>query len=800
MNINKKNQIYFIRKIGSIKEYKLENGLKILLINDPSQESITINITYLVGSRHEGGNEAGMAHLLEHMLFKGSLNFKDIKGSLHDKGAFYNASTWFDRTNYYETLSANIENLKFALHLEADRMINSFISQKDLDIEMSVVRNEFEIGENDTINVLHDQIMSAAFRWHNYGKATIGNKSSIEHITANDLRKFYKHYYQPDNAVLILNGNLKEKYSLELVEKYFGKINKPKRILNKIYNEEPIQEGTRNIIISRSGDVATAAIAYHIPSGCNSDFATIKIIIDLLTNEPNGVLYKNLIKNKKATEIYGIAYALYDPSVLMILAQAINPLKVNTLKTKLISEIKNFDNYISEEHVKKSKLRLIKNIKLTEANSKKFTLCLSDFIGQGDYRLFFLIKDFLKKTKLNDVIRVAKKYLIISNMTSGVFIPKQNLKRANIPTKKNLEKTFKNYSNSEKLIKGKSFESTPENIDKNTRNIYLLNNIKLALLIKHTRANIVNAKFNFRFSNEHSLYKYVEENSFLPEFLMRGTKKKTYEKIQDELDLLESTLNIYSDLGIISANITSNKKYFHKVVKLLSEIIIKPCFCEKEFSLLQQKKISEITESLSDPECLCFNTLDRLKNPWLKNSIHYIPTLSEKIKFLKNLSNEKVCNFYKSNLGASNLEISIVGNINESKTIVLLNKCFGNFKSPKLYSRIKSTFIGVNCKTEEIKTPDKQMAIAALSTRIKMKDDDEDYPALRIAHYIFSESMKSRLIYRLREKEGLSYNVGGLLIASKFEQNTSILMYSMFRNILLSSRLLLGFISLSESA
>ncbi len=768
-----------VREIEGIKEYQLKNGLKILLFADPSQQSVTVNITYLVGSRHEGRGEAGMAHLLEHMLFKGTPTFKDIKGVLQDKGAFFNATTWFDHTNYYETLPASEENLEFALHLESDRMINSFVSQEDLDAEMTVVRNEFEMGENDAMGVLHDQIMSTAFRWHNYGKSTIGNKSDIERVPATTLRKFYQHYYQPNNGVLIVAGKFEEKRCLEFIQEYFGKIKKISMVLDQTYTEEPAQDGARDITVSRSGDVASAAVAYHIPSGSNRDFAAIKVLIDILADEPNGVLYKNLIKTQKATEIYGMAYALCEPSVLMTLVRAKDSTKIGDLKNDLIYEMENLDGAISKEDVHKAKLRLLKTIKLTMSDSKKFALHLSEFISQGDYRLFFLIRDYLKDVKLDDVLGAAKTYLIATNRTSGVFVPEQNSKRAQIAPKPDLIKTFQNYSGSETLVQGEHFDTSAKNIDKHTETLTLSNNIKLAMLHKQTRADTVQARFNFRFSNEDSLCAYVEESNFLPKFLMRGTKSKSYQDIQDELDGLESTLNLSTGIGVISASITSNKKYLGHVVKLLAEILIEPGFDQKEFNLLRQKEIAQIQEELSDPERLGFNALARLKDPWPKISIHYVPTLPEKIERLNSLTGEKLSSFYENNFGASNLEASILGSFDKAKLSSLLEYSFGKFKSPRPYTRVKDTFISINAQKLEVKTPDKQMAIAALSTRIKMRDDDANYPALRIAHYIFSESMKSRLVHRLREKEGLSYGAGGWLVASKFEQSTSASMYAM---------------------
>src|SRR5580765_8088393 len=245
-----------IASVEGITEYQLDNGLRVLLFPDSSQSKVTVNMTVLVGSRQEGYGETGMAHLLEHMVFKGTPRHPKIPKALQEHGAQFNGSTSDDRVNYFETLTATDENLEFAIDLEADRMVNSYIKQEDLDSEMTVVRNEFERGENSPGAVLSERISAAAYDWHNYGKSTIGNRSDIERVPVDNLRAFYKKYYQPDNVVLIVAGKFEEAKALALVQKYFGPIPRPERKLVATYTEEPAQDGERSVILRRVGDVS----------------------------------------------------------------------------------------------------------------------------------------------------------------------------------------------------------------------------------------------------------------------------------------------------------------------------------------------------------------------------------------------------------------------------------------------------------------------------------------------------------------------------------------------------------------
>ena len=310
-----------VTTVEGITEYALDNGLQVLLFPDPSKATVTVSVTYRVGSRHEGRGETGMAHLLEHMVFKGTPTYKNIWGALEEHGASFNGTTWVDRTNYFETLPESDANLDFALHMEADRMVNSIISGEELAKEMTVVRNEFEMGENNPVGVLSERMLSAAYLWHNYGKSTIGNRSDIERVPVEYLRRFYKKYYQPDNATLVVAGKFDSDKTLGLINKYFGAIPRPKRVLEKTYTEEPTQDGARFVRLARVGDVAAAGLVYHIPAGTHPDFAAVQILQGVLTDQPSGRLYKALVETGKAASVRGSAFSWAEPGVMQFMAQ-----------------------------------------------------------------------------------------------------------------------------------------------------------------------------------------------------------------------------------------------------------------------------------------------------------------------------------------------------------------------------------------------------------------------------------------------------------------------------------------------
>ena len=218
-----------VTSVEGIDEYRLANGLQLLLVPDDSKPTSTVNLTYRVGSRHEGYGETGMAHLLEHMLFKGTPTTKEPKAVLEQRGLSFNGTTSLDRTTSFASFAANDANLKWYIEWEADAMIHSFVSRKDLDTEMTVVRNELERGENSPGNILFQRTMALMFDWHNYGHSTIGARADVENVDIPSLQAFYRLYYQPDNATLIVAGKFDTAQVLRWVADSFGKIPKPTR-------------------------------------------------------------------------------------------------------------------------------------------------------------------------------------------------------------------------------------------------------------------------------------------------------------------------------------------------------------------------------------------------------------------------------------------------------------------------------------------------------------------------------------------------------------------------------------------
>lgn len=761
-----------ITSVEGITEYELANGLKVLLFPDPSKSTITVNITYLVGSRHEGYGESGMAHLLEHMVFKGTPRHPNIPQELTAHGARPNGTTWFDRTNYFETFSATEENLRWALDMEADRMVNSFIAKKDLESEFSVVRNEFESGENNPSGVLMERVLSTAYLWHNYGKSTIGSKEDIERVPIENLQAFYRKYYQPDNAVLTVAGKFDEQKTLAMINDYFGVIPKPTRVLQPTYTVEPTQDGERHVTLRRTGDVQVTAAGYHIPAGAHPDYPAVNVLADVLTNEPSGRLYKALVESKKASSVYGFAWALKDPGYAYFAAEVLKEKSLEDATKTMLDVCDNLkNNPITKEETERAKNKFLKFFEQTYNNSDRVGLTLSEYIAKGDWRLWFHYRDQLEKVTAEDVNRVAALYFKPSNRTTGVFIPDPAPDRSTITAAPEPAELLKNYKGKQALAQAEEFDPSPANIMARTKTGTFSGGAKYAFLSKSTRGNSVTASMTLRIGSE----KTLEGKSTLAEFavsmLRRGTKSKTFQEINDALDALKSSVNIFGSGQTISISIQSTKDNLVPTLKIVYEILREPVFPAAELEKLRDEELAGIDQQRSEPQAIATIMYDRAVNAYPKDHFRYTMDFDEQVAAVKALKIEDIKKFYTDYFNATNATVSVVGDFDEASVKTELEKILSNWASPVAYTRAPSQFFKPSPNSQKINTPDKANAMMRAGFNLELNENDADYAALIIGNYMLGGGfLNSRLAVRIRQKEGISYGVGSFIQADPLDK------------------------------
>ncbi|TMI15444.1 MAG: insulinase family protein [Betaproteobacteria bacterium] len=744
------------RKVVSLEgvtEYQLANGLRLLTLPDPGIDTATVHITYLVGSRHEGYGEKGMAHLLEHLLFKGSARHPNIKEEFTRRGARWNGTTSNDRTTYFETFAANDDNLAWAIEMEADRMVNSFVSKQHLDSEMSVVRNEFELGENNPGSVLFERMQQAAYPWHNYGNPIIGMRSDIERVPIDRLQAFYRTWYQPDNAVLIVAGRFDEARAVELVARHFGALPRPSRPLPALYTEEPTQDGERTVILRRSGDNQLVALMYRVPAGAHPDYAAVDVLTNVLGDTPSGRLHRALVQKGLASSVWGSERGLHDPGYVYFGAALDKSASLDKARDALIQAIESLrKDRITAEEVARARTALLNDFEKSQLDAGAFVRALSEFSAMGDWRLFFLYRDRLRKLGLENVQRVAEHYLKPANRVLGVFVPTERPERAEIPAATGLEEALAAYraDDTKSLELGEAFDPSPANIESRVLRRQLANGINAALLSKKTRGGRVVASLALHWGDEKSLFNREVACDFAGGMLSRGSKKHTRAQLKDAFDKLNATVSV----GGEGASIEVRKENLAGALRLVAEALREPAFPPAEFDEMKRAAITGAEAQRTDPAALAGVRLARHLHLYPKGHPLYTPTIEERIEKLRaaRLGDAEAC--YRDLFGATGADFAAVGEFDPGETAHLVRAA--------------------------ARSPCRANAVLRAGLNVRMRDDHPDYPAVTLANYLLGGPSTARVPVRVREKEGLSYSTYTTFSSSPFDESAEFRVASIF--------------------
>ncbi len=778
--------------VEGITEYTLANGLRVLLFPDASKPTVTVNATYLVGSRHEGYGESGMAHLLEHLLFKGTPRHPRIWQELRDHGARFNGTTSVDRTNYFETLPATEENLEFALDLEADRMVNSFVSAEDLQSEFSVVRNEFEMGENEPLRVLSQRVQSTAYLWHNYGKSTIGSREDIERVPIERLQAFYRNYYQPDNCILVVAGKFDEARTLARIVALFGPIPKPTRTLERTYTWEPTQDGEREVVLRRVGDMQALIVAYHVCAAAHPDSEPLQVLADALDADETGRLVQALVTPGLATRVSARVDNGYDPGLLEIQVQARLDQSMAEIRKRLLETLDGLGRTVfTAEEVARSRRATARQFDRLMADPDRVGVMLTEAAASGDWRLLFLHRDRMAKVTPEDVARVAAHYLKPSNRTIGVFLPDPAPDRVVIPPTPDVAELVREVRGGAAMTAGDAFEATYAAVEAGTARSTLPVGMKLALLPRKTRNEQVSVSMNFRYGSEAELTGKTEAAAMIARMLPRGTAKRSRRAIQDRIDELKAQLSVGGGggggrgsrrggggggtPGVLPVTLQCGRADLPAVLELAAEILRQPAFAPEEFEQARAEVLASLEQRRSDPMSLAMTEWQRRLHPCEPGDLRYVPTVDEQIVRVKAVTLDEVKALYARLLGAGAAEVAAVGDFEPAGLTAELTRHFGDWKSAVPFERIERRFHPTAAGELVLATPDKTNAVYGLGIAIELRDDDPDYAAVFLANYLLGGSSSSRLPNRIRQQEGLSYSCSSTLQVGAHDRAGSFL-------------------------
>ncbi|HEX7553293.1 MAG TPA: pitrilysin family protein [Geothrix sp.] len=777
-----------VTAVEGITEYRLANGLRVLLYPDASKPTATTNITYLVGSRHEHYGETGMAHLLEHMLFKGTKARPETWTILNELGGDANGTTELDRTNYYVSFPASEENLKKALDLEADRMLNCTFTAETLwgkdgkSGEMTVVRNEFESGENDPFNVTLLHVESVAFDWHNYGKPVIGARSDIEHVNVKHLRDFYEKYYQPDNAILVVAGKFDEPKTLAYINATFGRLPKPTRTLEPTYPVEPTQDGERQVTIRRVGGTPLLVAGYHAAPGAHADHTATNLAASILADVPSGRLYKALVETKLAAQVFQFSFTTYEPGLQVFGVVLAKDADVEKAKEALVREVEGLkDKPLTQAELDRAKVQAQKGIDQALSDTKNMAISLSESMATGDWREWFLDRDRAQAMTLDQVQAAAMAYFKPSNRTLGQYLPTEKPDRTAVPDVPDVVAEVKSYTGKQTITQGEAFDASPANVDQRTTRFTAPNGLKGALLSRKTKGGMAAVHLTLHFGQVAALLNKAATPGLAGSMLMRGTLKHSRQEITDAFDKLKAEVSISGEATSANATINVPRENLAATLKLVAEVLREPAFPAAELETLVKQQTTGIEYQRQEPQAKASEFMRQTFDPFPAGHPSAYRSYETQISELKAAKVEDLKAFHAAVYGADHATFAASGDFDAKEVQALATLLFGSWRATTPYERIPSRLKDMAGQTKVLETPDKQMAFFLAAERWAMKDSDADYPAFLMANQVLGGGvLKNRIADRLRQKEGFSYGAGSFLDVNSQDPVTGWAAYAIY--------------------
>lgn len=768
-----------IKEVGGIEEYMYNpNGMNVLLIQDNSTPVVTVQIVYRVGSKHEVSGNTGSTHLLEHLNFKGTPTFNKKNGNaifsvLQGVGAQMNATTWYDRTNYYATVPS--DKIELVLHIESDRMRNSLLLKEDKDAEMTVVRNEFERGENNPNSVLSKEIWSTAYMAHTYHHSTIGWRADIEKMPIEVLRKFYNTYYWPDNATLTIIGDFQKENLFNLVDKYFGKITKAPHDMPQPYTEEPLQLGPRRVVIKKPGQMGVISIGYKIPGRLHEDLPALNVLGQIIGSGTSSVLSKTFVDKGLAYYGYASPSNFQEVGLFIIgigFASTSNHEDLNKQVLETIEKVK--EEGVQQADVDRIVAKANAQTILSRDGSGSIAGQLNEAIAGGDWTDYIKGSNRLSKVTVEDVKRVAITYLVEDQSTTGYFIPKMtgnnneaeqkpsnsisqgdskyyfrnpeaNHKDVSEIDHKIISETISAYESVETNASGERFtRKTVEGID--------------VVTAKTGAKGFVTVSASFPIGD----YINTKGNEVVPsltvDMLSKGTTKNDKFQFSEKLEELGVSFRINSNQHKISINFKCLSKDIQTVLSLLAEELRNPLFDEKEFDLLKEQMVGNMKQGLTNPGTQGTMALSQTIYP--KGHPNYITPIEISIKDIERVFLTDLKAFHKTYFGPKGMHLVVVGDVDTEIIYDAIKKVFYHWEGGMTdVSKYTEPTKG-NGITKVVTIPQKPSAVMYIGQYTGIERMDDDFMPFYIGTSILGGGFSGRLMQTVRDNDGLTYSIG----------------------------------------
>ncbi len=744
----------FVKESGGIKEYTMtSNGLRVLLKQDNTAPVATFMVTYEVGSRNEAIGYTGSTHLLEHLMFKGSRKFNTKKGNsvfqtLQSLGARMNATTWLDRTNYFAVLPS--EHLETLIEIEADRMRNAYIKEEDRQSEMTVVRNEFERGQNSPSGVLDENIWATAYQAHPYHHSTIGWKEDIENVSIERLREFYDTFYWPNNATAIAIGDFSEADALAMIKKHFGKIRKSMKPIPEVYTAEPKQEGIRTVTLKRAGQQGIVGVAHKTPSSTHPDAATFMVLSSILSSGKNSRFYKNITDKGLTTSVYIWDSLFRDPGLFTVYANLSPEVDHKTVEKAIVKEYEKIKkNGVTDEEVKKAQSQLIASMKFSQDGSYAIASGLNEAIASGDWTLYTTYGEKIGAVTKEDIKRVVNEYFLEDLSTIGYFIPLGQGgqgKRAATSAKELEKMKLKHYSEEEETLSSKIVDTEP------------IKGVRLLTLKRGT--GVITMRGSMLGGDIYST-KNGRTADMVAAMLDQGTTNMSKFEISEKLESAGARLSFFNGQSRVGFSGKFLSEDTNMVVGLLADQLQNPLFAEEELEKAKKRQIAGYKRS---KESTRGNAMNNMLQAFYGSDHQNSPTNPDQaIKEIKTLTPKNLKDYHNKNYGLGSMVLVFVGDVDHAEMENLIKQSFKGWKQSPLKNKEEKN-LGTKASSKVYVTmQDKTSTDFVVGTVLGIDRYHPDYLPLYLATHTLGGNFSARLMQTVRVKEGLTYGINSSL-------------------------------------
>lgn len=757
--------------LDDIEEYRLSsNGLGILLMPNEGLPVATVMVTYKVGSRNEVTGTTGATHILEHMMFKGTEKFNSAEGSDYSSqmeriGARANATTWFDRTNYYATMPS--EYVSMTIELEADRMRGLLIREEDLASEMAVVSNEYERGENSPVRTLIKELFATAYMAHPYSHPTIGWRSDIESTSIEKLREFYDTYYWPENAVITVIGGFDKVETLAAIAEQYGKVPSAPQAIPAVETTEPEQLGPRRVTIKRAGQVGVVMLGYKVAEGRHEDWAALTLLQQILGADKTGRLYRALEDKGKANATFTFAPQLHDPSLFIFGAYLTPEATHEEAEAVILKEIETLiSGGVDLDELARAKSVIQAGTFYGRDGPYGIADQINENIAMGDWSAYVNLPKSIQAVSADVLKEVARKYFIESNCTTGWFVPEllnslssslDGMPEPNYYRDPAIFGELQNAESTDELASPQTTTSAKSVVDFSSQmQRAQIGDIEL-IAIDLPIDNVVSFVGSIAAGDSLSPADAPMLATLTAAMLDQGTVNQDRFQIAEKLDQLGANLGFSS--GDQSLNFSGKflRADAGSFLQILADQLRNPAFEAEVLENLKSRQEASLLQAIDNPDYRAGALLSRILYP--EDHINYSTPINELKADIESTTVEDLAVFHAAHYGTSSMQLIFTGDIDFEQLKAAVGNAFDGWEGGSDYPKL-NTFPNENTEvTERIYIEDKTSVAARFGFNTGLQRTDDDYLPFMVGNYILGGSFHSRLMTEVRKNRGLTYDI-----------------------------------------